>query len=63
MCVSQVVVIVGGVILNAVPQALTRYSANDPQLPVNDRSLFTEVPVTGKSDVVGAASRPNGPAD
>ena len=28
-------------ILGAILQALTRYSANDPQIPVNDRSLFT----------------------
>jgi hypothetical protein len=28
-------------ILSAILQVLTRYSANDPQLPVNDRSLFT----------------------
>jgi hypothetical protein len=36
----------------------TRYSANDPQFPVSDGSLFT-----GKSHLVGGASRPNGPAD
>jgi len=30
-----------GGILNAILQALTRYSANNPQFPVNDRSLFT----------------------
>ena len=47
-----------GGILSAILQVLTRYSANDPQFPVNDRSLFTE-----KAHVVGAASRPNGPAD
>jgi hypothetical protein len=45
-------------ILSAILQVLTRYSANDPQFPVNDRSLFT-----GESHVVGGASRPNGPAD
>jgi len=28
-------------ILSAILQSLTRYSANDPQFPVNDRSLFT----------------------
>jgi hypothetical protein len=47
-----------GGILSAILQVLTRYSANDPQFPVDDRSLFT-----GKSHVVGGASRPNGPAD
>jgi hypothetical protein len=57
MCVSQVVVIVDGAILSAIPQVLTRSSANKPQFPVNDRSLFT-----GKSRVIGGASRPNGPA-
>jgi hypothetical protein len=31
-----------GAILSAIQQVLTRYSANDPQYPVNDRSLFTE---------------------
>jgi hypothetical protein len=36
--------------LSAILQALTRYSANNPQFPVNDRSLFT-----GKSHVVGGA--------
>jgi hypothetical protein len=55
MCVSQVVVIVDGGILSAIVQALTRYSANDPQFSVNDRSLFT-----GKSHAIGGASRPNG---
>jgi predicted nucleic acid-binding protein len=44
--------------LSAIPQVLTRYSANNPQFPVNDRSLFT-----GTSHVVGGASRPNNPAD
>jgi len=44
-----------GGILSAIPQALTRYSANDPQFPVNDRSLFT-----GKTLVGGGASQPNG---
>ena len=50
-------VIVDGGILRAILQVLTRYSANDPQFPVNDRPLFT-----GKTHVVGAASRPNRPA-
>jgi len=27
--------------LSAILQALTRYSANDPQFPVNDPPLFT----------------------
>ena len=27
--------------LREIPQALTRYSANDPELPVNDATLFT----------------------
>jgi hypothetical protein len=68
MCVSQVVVIVDGGILSAILQALTRYSANDLQFPVNDRSLFTGVPATGtpaagKSHAIGGASRPNGLAD
>jgi hypothetical protein len=58
MCVSQVVVIVDGVILSAIPQVLTRYSANDPQFPVNDWSRLT-----GKCHQIGGASRPNGPAD
>jgi hypothetical protein len=58
MCVSQVVVIVDGGILSAILQMLTRYSANDPQFPVNDWSLFT-----GKSHATSGASRPNGPAD
>jgi len=35
----------------------TRYSANDAQFPVNDRSLFN-----GKSHAIGGVSRPNGPA-
>jgi len=35
--------------LSAILQALTRYSANDPQFPVNDRSLFTGAPAAGKS--------------
>jgi len=52
MCVSQVVVIVDGVILNAILQALTRYSAKDRPFPVNDPPLFT-----GKYQVVGAASQ------
>jgi hypothetical protein len=42
------VVIVDGGILRAILQALTRYSANDRQFPVNDWSLFTGVPATGK---------------
>jgi hypothetical protein len=37
MCVSQVVVIVDGGILGAILQVFTRYSANNPQFPVNDR--------------------------
>jgi hypothetical protein len=36
--------------LSAILQVLTRYSANDPQFPVNDRSLFT-----GKLHAIGAA--------
>jgi hypothetical protein len=36
-----VVVIVDGGILSAILQALTRYSANDRQFPVNDPPLFT----------------------
>jgi hypothetical protein len=36
--------------LSAILQVLTRYSANDPQFPVNDRSLFT-----GKSHAIGGA--------
>ena len=63
MCVSQVAVIVDGVILSAILRVLTRYSANDQQFPVNDRSPFTGVPATGKCHVVGGAPRPNGPAD
>jgi hypothetical protein len=55
---KQVVVIVDGGILSAILQVLTRYSANDPQFPVNDWSLFT-----GKSHAIGGASHPNGPAD
>jgi hypothetical protein len=39
-------------ILSAILQMLTRYSANNPQFPVNDRALFT-----GKSHVVGGALR------
>jgi hypothetical protein len=35
--------------LSAILQALTRYSANNPQFPVNDRSLFA-----GKSHGVDA---------
>jgi len=34
-----------------------RYSASDPQFPVNDQSVFT-----GKSHAIGGASRPNEPA-
>ena len=52
------VVIVDGGILSAILQVFTRYSANNPQFPVNDRSLFT-----GKFHVIGGASRPNGPPD
>jgi hypothetical protein len=48
--------------LSAILQVLTRYSASDRQFPVNDRSLFTGVPATGKFHVVGGAARPNGPA-
>jgi hypothetical protein len=48
---KQVVVIVDGGILSAILQALTRYSANDPQFPVNDGSLFT-----GKSHAIGGTS-------
>jgi len=47
-----------GGILSTILQVFTRYSANDPQFPVNDWSLFT-----GKSHAIGGASRPNGPAD
>jgi hypothetical protein len=43
-----VVVIVDGGILSAILLVLTRYSANDPQIPVNDWSLFT-----GKSHAIG----------
>jgi hypothetical protein len=50
--VGETYVSFDGGILSAIPQALTRYSANDPQFPVNDRSPFT-----GKSHVVGGASR------
>jgi hypothetical protein len=35
---KQAVVVVCGGILRAILQALTRYSANVPQFPVNDRS-------------------------
>jgi hypothetical protein len=52
-----------GGILSAILQVLTRYSANDPQFPVNDQSLFTGVPATGKSHAIGGAARANGPAD
>jgi hypothetical protein len=45
-----VVVIVDGGILRAILLVLTRYSANDPQFPVNDWSLFTE-----KSHAIGRA--------
>ena len=58
MSPKQVVVIVDGGILSAIPQAFTRYSANDRQFPVNDRSLFT-----GKSRVGEGSPRPNGLAD
>jgi len=47
--------------LSAILQVLTRYSASDRQFPVNDRSLFTGVPATGKfhgSRWSGAAERP-----
>jgi len=37
-------------ILSAILRALTRYSANDLQFPVNDRSPFT-----GKSHAIGGA--------
>jgi hypothetical protein len=37
--------------LREVQQALTRYSANNPQFPVNDRSLCT-----GKSHAIGGRS-------
>jgi hypothetical protein len=37
--------------LSAILQVLTRYSANDPQFPVNDRPLFT-----GKSHAIGGRS-------
>jgi hypothetical protein len=38
---KQVVVIVDGGILSAIRRVFTRYSANDPQFPVNDWSPFT----------------------
>jgi hypothetical protein len=44
--------------LSAILQVFTRYSANDRQFPMNDRSPFTE-----KSHAIGEASRPNGTAD
>jgi hypothetical protein len=47
---KQVVVIVDGGILSAILLVLTRYSANDPQFPVNDWSLFT-----GKSHEIGTS--------
>ena len=50
MSPKKVVVIVDGGILSVILQALTRYSANDPQFPVNDWSLFT-----GKSHAIGGA--------
>jgi hypothetical protein len=37
---KHMVVIVDGGILSAILQALTRYSANDRQFPVSDRSFF-----------------------
>jgi len=40
--------------LSAILQVFTRYSANDPQFPVNDWTLFT-----GNSHAIGGASRPN----
>jgi hypothetical protein len=52
--VGETQVCFDGGMLSAIAQALTRYSANDPQFPVNDRSLFT-----GKTYVVGGAARPN----
>jgi hypothetical protein len=36
--------------LSAILQVITGYSANDPQFPVNDRSLFT-----GKAHAIGGA--------
>src|ERR1700735_2311623 len=50
--VGETQVCFDGGMLSAIAQALTRYSANDPQFPVNDRSLFT-----GKTYVVGGAER------
>jgi hypothetical protein len=44
-----------GGILSAILQGLTRYSANDLQFPVNDRSLFT-----GKSHAIGRADNIRG---
>jgi hypothetical protein len=35
-----------GAILSEASKVLTRYSANDPQIPVNDRSLITRMPQT-----------------
>ena len=63
MSPKQLEVIVDGGILSAILQVFTRYSANNPQFPVNDRSLFTGVPATGKSQVIGGPPRPNGPPD
>jgi hypothetical protein len=68
---KQVVVIVDGGILSAIRRVFTRYSANDPQFPVNDWSLFTgklgagapgEEGHQGKA-VAGRVSGVNGPAD
>jgi hypothetical protein len=57
---KPVVVIVDGGILSAILRVLTRYSANDPQFPVNNWPPFTGVPATGKCHAIGGASRPNG---
>jgi len=62
MCVSQVVVIVDGVILNAILRVLTRYSANDRRFPVNDWSLSAEAS-PGRRDLQGCKVPRERPAD
>jgi hypothetical protein len=52
------VVIIDGGILSAILQVFTRYSANDPQFPVNGWSLFT-----GKCHAMHGALRPKSPTD
>jgi hypothetical protein len=47
---EQVVIIVDGGILSAILHAFIRYSANDPQFPVNDRCSANRICFRGRCD-------------